>query len=144
MSAARPLHPAQRTNVEANLNVCIGPALPFTPGYDLVGVVEKTGFGVPDQLTGQLVADLCVVGGYTRNCDPPRALCRAGPRCHRSRRGGCIPLAYLTAYQPTSHVLLAVSRLLSDTPEESTQFPRDYSYCASDRTQASVSGWRFQ
>ena len=32
--------------------------LPFTPGYDLVGVIEETGPGVPAQLTGQLVADL--------------------------------------------------------------------------------------
>src|SRR5215831_9753122 len=40
--------------------------LPFTPGYDLVGVIEETGSGVPDQLTGQLVADLCVVGGYAQ------------------------------------------------------------------------------
>jgi NADPH:quinone reductase-like Zn-dependent oxidoreductase len=36
--------------------------LPFTPGYDLVGVVEETGPGVPAQFTGQLVADICVVG----------------------------------------------------------------------------------
>ena len=40
--------------------------LPFTPGYDLVGVVEESGPGVPAQLTGQLVADLCVVGGYAQ------------------------------------------------------------------------------
>ena len=42
------------------------PPLPFTPGYDLVGVVEETGPGVPAQLTGHLVADLCVVGGYAQ------------------------------------------------------------------------------
>src|ERR1700760_1550374 len=40
--------------------------LPFTPGYELVGVVEAIGPGVPAELTGQLVADLCVVGGYTQ------------------------------------------------------------------------------
>jgi NADPH:quinone reductase-like Zn-dependent oxidoreductase len=28
---------------------------PFTPGYDVVGVVEETGLGVPAQLAGQLV-----------------------------------------------------------------------------------------
>jgi NADPH:quinone reductase len=40
--------------------------LPFTPGYDLVGVVEKTGVGAPAQLAGQLVADLSVVDGYAQ------------------------------------------------------------------------------
>src|SRR5271170_3967684 len=40
--------------------------LPFTPGYDLVGVVEETGPGVPAQLIGRLVADLSVVGGYAQ------------------------------------------------------------------------------
>src|ERR1700759_1828308 len=40
--------------------------LPFTPGYDLVGVIEETGPGVSANLTGQTVADLCVVGGYTQ------------------------------------------------------------------------------
>ena len=40
--------------------------LPFTPGYDLVGVVEKTGPGGTAPREGQLVADLCVVGGYAQ------------------------------------------------------------------------------
>ncbi len=37
--------------------------LPFTPGYDLAGVVETTGRGVTAPREGQLVADLCVVDG---------------------------------------------------------------------------------
>jgi hypothetical protein len=40
--------------------------LPFTPGYDLVGVVETTGPGVTAPREGRLVADLCVVGGYAQ------------------------------------------------------------------------------
>jgi len=32
-------------------------SLPITPGYDLVGVIEATGPGVPTHLTGKLVAD---------------------------------------------------------------------------------------
>src|SRR5271168_4922285 len=40
--------------------------LPFTPGYELVGVVEKTGAGVVEPREGQIVADLCVVGGYAQ------------------------------------------------------------------------------
>src|SRR5271165_6061153 len=40
--------------------------LPFTPGYELVGVVEQIGPGVTEPREGQVVADLCVVGGYTQ------------------------------------------------------------------------------
>jgi NADPH:quinone reductase-like Zn-dependent oxidoreductase len=47
--------------------------LPFTPGYDLVGVVEQTGRGVSELRQGQVVADLCVIGGYAPIRDPPRA-----------------------------------------------------------------------
>jgi NADPH:quinone reductase-like Zn-dependent oxidoreductase len=42
--------------------------LPFTPGYELVGVVEKVGSGVGSPRQGQIVADLCVVGGYAFLC----------------------------------------------------------------------------
>ena len=68
--------------------------LPFTPGYDLVGVVEKTGVGAPAQLAGQLVADLSVVDGYAQyairparflvpvpdSIDPAKSCCYPGPR----------------------------------------------------------------
>ena len=37
--------------------------LPFTPGYELVGVVEKVSSDVAAPREGQIVADLCVVGG---------------------------------------------------------------------------------
>jgi len=37
--------------------------LPFTPGYDIVGIVEKIGPGVTAPLVGQTVADLCCIGG---------------------------------------------------------------------------------
>src|SRR5271167_985128 len=39
---------------------------PFTPGYEIVGIVEKCGAGVTALRDGELVADLCVVGGYTQ------------------------------------------------------------------------------
>ena len=39
--------------------------LPFTRGYELVGVVEK-GVDVVSPREGQIVADLCVVGGYAQ------------------------------------------------------------------------------
>ena len=37
--------------------------LPFPPGDELVGMVEKTGPGVAVPRDGAMVADLCVVGG---------------------------------------------------------------------------------
>jgi NADPH:quinone reductase-like Zn-dependent oxidoreductase len=73
--------------------------LPFTPGYDLVGVVEETGPDVPAQLTGQLVADLCVVGGYAQYAIRPARFLVPVPDGVDPAEAVCIPLAYLTAYQ---------------------------------------------
>jgi len=73
--------------------------LPFTPGYDLVGVVEATGPGVPASLSGQLVADLCVVGGYAQYAIRPARFLVPVPGDHDPAEAVCIPLAYLTAYQ---------------------------------------------
>jgi NADPH:quinone reductase-like Zn-dependent oxidoreductase len=73
--------------------------LPFTPGYDLVGVVEETGPGVPSELTGKLVADLCVVGGYAQYAIRPARFLVPVPNGVDPAEAVCIPLAYLTAYQ---------------------------------------------
>jgi NADPH:quinone reductase-like Zn-dependent oxidoreductase len=73
--------------------------LPFTPGYDLVGVVGATGPGVPASLSGQLVADLCVVGGYAQYAIRPARFLVPVPGDHDPAEAVCIPLAYLTAYQ---------------------------------------------
>ena len=73
--------------------------LPFTPGYDLVGVIEGTGPGVPVELTGQLVADLCVIGGYAQYAIRPARHLVPVPDGVDPAEAVCIPLAYLTAYQ---------------------------------------------
>jgi NADPH:quinone reductase-like Zn-dependent oxidoreductase len=73
--------------------------LPFTPGYELVGVVEETGPDVPSQLAGILVADLCVVGGYTQYAIRPARFLVPVPDDIDPAEAVCIPLAYLTAYQ---------------------------------------------
>ncbi len=73
--------------------------LPFTPGYDLVGIVEQTGPGVSEPRKGQLVADLCVIGGYAQYAiRPPRFLVPV-PDGIDPAKAVCIPLAYLTAFQ---------------------------------------------
>src|SRR6202048_4067112 len=73
--------------------------LPFTPGYDLVGIVEKAGPGVTVPLEGQLVADLCVTGGYTQYAIRPARFLVPVPDGVDPAEAVCIPLAYLTAFQ---------------------------------------------
>src|SRR5271168_3265643 len=73
--------------------------LPFTPGYEIVGVVEKTGSGVTAPLEGQMVADLCVVGGYAQYAIRPAGSLVPVPDGVDPAEAVCIPLAYLTAFQ---------------------------------------------
>jgi NADPH:quinone reductase-like Zn-dependent oxidoreductase len=73
--------------------------LPFTPGYELVGVVEKAGSGAASPREGQLVADLCVVGGYAQYAIRPARFLVPVPDDVDVAEAVCIPLAYLTAFQ---------------------------------------------
>jgi NADPH:quinone reductase-like Zn-dependent oxidoreductase len=73
--------------------------LPFTPGYELVGVVDKTGPGVVAAREGELVADLCVVGGYAQYAIRPARFLVPVPDGVDVAEAVCIPLAYLTAFQ---------------------------------------------
>jgi NADPH:quinone reductase len=72
---------------------------PFTPGYEIVGVVEKIGSGVIAPLEGQMVADLCVVGGYAQYAIRPAGFLVPVPDGVDPAEAVCIPLAYLTAFQ---------------------------------------------
>jgi NADPH:quinone reductase-like Zn-dependent oxidoreductase len=38
---------------------------PFSPGYDMVGVIDSLGEGVTSLQVGQMVADLTVIGAYS-------------------------------------------------------------------------------
>jgi NADPH:quinone reductase-like Zn-dependent oxidoreductase len=73
--------------------------LPFTPGYDIVGVVEKSGPGVVAPLDDEMVADLCVVGGYAQYAIRPARFLVPVPVSIDLAEAVCIPLAYLTAFQ---------------------------------------------
>jgi NADPH:quinone reductase-like Zn-dependent oxidoreductase len=73
--------------------------LPFTPGYEIVGVIEKTGAGVVAPLEGEMVADLCVVGGYAQYAIRPTGFLAPVPDSIDPTEAVCIPLAYLTAFQ---------------------------------------------
>ena len=78
--------------------------LPFTPGYDLVGTIEKTGPGVTGLHKGELVADLCVVGGYAQYAIRPARFLVPVPAGIDPAEAACIPLAYLTAFQMLTRV----------------------------------------
>jgi NADPH:quinone reductase-like Zn-dependent oxidoreductase len=90
--------------------------LPFTPGYEIVGLVEKIGPGVAATLEGKRVADLCVVGGYAQYAIRPGRFLVPVPDGVDPAEAACIPLAYLTAFQmltryrelPSSATILVV------------------------------------
>ena len=48
----------------------VGPKHPFTPGYDVVGVIDEFGPGVSGLERGQRVAAMIQYGGYTGYYDP--------------------------------------------------------------------------
>ncbi len=73
--------------------------LPFTPGYELVGAVDKTGPDVTAPREGQMIADLCVVGGYAQYAIRPAHFLVPVPDGVDPAEAVCIPLAYLTAFQ---------------------------------------------
>jgi NADPH2:quinone reductase len=75
------------------------PRLPFTPGWDLVGVVDRTGPGVSGFEPGQTVAALPITGAYARFvCLPPRELVPVPPGLDPAEAVGLV-LNYVTAYQ---------------------------------------------
>src|ERR1700728_1144389 len=73
--------------------------VPFTPGYEIVGVVDKVGPGVAAPSEGEMVADLCVVGGYAQYAIRPARFLVPVPDNIDPAGAVCIPLAYLTAFQ---------------------------------------------
>jgi NADPH:quinone reductase-like Zn-dependent oxidoreductase len=73
--------------------------LPFTPGYEIVGIVDKTGTGVTAPIEGDMVADLCAVGGYAQYAIRPARFLVPVPNGVDAAEAVCIPLAYLTAFQ---------------------------------------------
>jgi NADPH:quinone reductase-like Zn-dependent oxidoreductase len=75
------------------------PRLPFTPGWDLVGVVDKLGEHVDGIEHGQLVAALPVFGAYAEFvCLPQRRLVPVPPGLDPAEAVSLV-LNYITAYQ---------------------------------------------
>jgi NADPH:quinone reductase-like Zn-dependent oxidoreductase len=75
------------------------PRLPFTPGWDLVGVVDRVGPGVAGVERGQIVAALPIFGAYAECvCLPQRELIPVPTGLDLSEAVSLI-LNYVTAYQ---------------------------------------------
>ena len=75
------------------------PSLPFTPGWDLVGVVERLGDGVSGIEPGQIVAALPISGAYAEFvCLPQRELVPV-PSGLDAAEAVSLVLNYVTAYQ---------------------------------------------
>ncbi|HYM06130.1 MAG TPA: medium chain dehydrogenase/reductase family protein [Terriglobales bacterium] len=75
------------------------PALPFTPGWDLIGVVDRLGAGISGIEPGQIVAALPISGAYAEFvCLPQRELVPV-PSGLDAAEAVCLILNYITAYQ---------------------------------------------
>ena len=75
------------------------PPVPYTPGWDLVGVVDQLGDGVPGIEPGQMVAALPIHGAYAEFvCLPQRELVPVPPGLDAAEAVSLI-LNYVTAYQ---------------------------------------------
>ncbi len=72
---------------------------PFSPGYDMVGLVDKLGNGVSKFEVGDRVADMTVIGAYSEYiCLPAEKLTRVPDNIDSSEAVSLI-LSYMTAYQ---------------------------------------------
>ena len=75
------------------------PPLPFTPGWDLVGAVDRLGDGISGIEPGQIVAALPISGAYAQFvCLPQRELVPA-PSGLDAAEAVSLVLNYITAYQ---------------------------------------------
>jgi NADPH:quinone reductase-like Zn-dependent oxidoreductase len=75
------------------------PPVPFTPGWDLVGVVDRLGVGISGIELGQIVAALPIHGAYAEFvCLPPRELVPV-PSGLDAAEAVSLVLNYITAYQ---------------------------------------------
>ena len=79
------------------------PRLPFTPGWDLIGVVDRLGAGISELEPGQIVAALPISGAYAEFvCLPQRELIPVPPGLDAAEAVSLV-LNYVTAYQMLHH-----------------------------------------
>lgn len=74
------------------------PSLPFVPGYEVAGVVDMVGQGVPDLREGELVFALTRFGGYSDLVCVPYKQIFKRLSWMNAEEAAAIPLNYLMAY----------------------------------------------
>ena len=72
---------------------------PFSPGYDMIGLVDKLGEGVTRFKIGQKVADLTVIGAYSEYICLPESRLTLVPDELDPTEAVSLVLTYVTAYQ---------------------------------------------
>lgn len=77
----------------------LGARPPFTPGYDVVGTVDKLGEGVSTVKVGQMMAALPVFGGYAEFICLPASELVPVPSGLDPTQAVCLVMNYVTAYQ---------------------------------------------
>ncbi|NIA31945.1 MAG: zinc-binding dehydrogenase, partial [Actinobacteria bacterium] len=75
------------------------PKPPCVVGYEVAGIIEKTGDGVDDSLKNKSVLALTKFGGYADVVVVPTAQIFPLPKKLTFEQAACIPVNYLTAYQ---------------------------------------------
>src|SRR5216683_3083485 len=74
------------------------PALPFSPGFEIAGTVEKVGPGVSRFSEGQRVIAQVAVGGFAEYAVADEAATHLLPDSMNDDEGAAFPLVYQTAY----------------------------------------------
>ena len=75
------------------------PRVPYTPGWDLVGVVDRLGGGVSGLAAGELVAAMPISGAYAEFVCLPQAELVPLPSGLDAAEAVSLVLNYITAYQ---------------------------------------------
>jgi len=79
------------------------PRVPFTPGWDLVGVVDRLGAGVSGLEPGAVVAALPICGAYAQFVCLPQSELIEVPSGLDAAEAVSLVLNYITAYQMLHH-----------------------------------------
>jgi NADPH:quinone reductase len=74
------------------------PALPFSPGFEIVGTVEKVGSGVTKFSEGQRVIAQVPVGGFAEYAIAEEAYAHPKPGAMSDEQAAAFPLVYQTSY----------------------------------------------
>jgi len=75
------------------------PPVPFTPGWDLVGIIDRLGDGVSGKESGQIVAAMPINGAYADYVCLPQHELVPVPSGLDAAEAVCLVLNYITAYQ---------------------------------------------